>query len=483
MYKKYLINQKGITLLETVLVLAIFSFVIIISFPMIKITSQSLNIEQKELVQRSDIRNASTYLTNDIRYSKDVSINGLDNKAIEIIDKNNNTVNYYLNTKGNLARKVNSGEEIEFNEIKDVSFEILNNNLVQATLNNGDYKVQLKELKIARWNSEAPENNIITTIRRLDGHLVTDGLSLDNAANILGEDTVAIIKNDLTIGNNPSFDSRTIYIDGDYIGDNSSTLGPLDGTGKIYINGDCTLHNNASVQGEITINGSLYDKSHNIPGVAYVNDNIEFTGNNYDSGHIYYNGQLKYSKSPNMKKLHKNNPVEDYSFAVPETEVPPEVNIRDTDWFEDNGYQDGMPFNDGEKVYRNGDVSVGFNGSTKNDPLKDIIIVSETGNIELSNNTHATGIIIAPEGTVTFAGCTFTGVIIAKNVVILNNSKVTSVGAVYSPEGTFEVNNGADFFGAVYAKDINIHNNCDLNLQKTSLKYLDNFSEDELPFE
>jgi len=142
---------KGLTVIELVIALVILALVLSIAYPVINMFNNTTNNELKGSAQRTDVRSASSYLTDDIRYSRAVSSSG---QSITIIDKDGVSVQYLFKTDagGNtyLVRQKGgaSGSISEFKEIRNANFinnggKLVDISLVTDTLNNirNDFKV------------------------------------------------------------------------------------------------------------------------------------------------------------------------------------------------------------------------------------------------------------------------------------------------------------------------------------------------------
>jgi prepilin-type N-terminal cleavage/methylation domain-containing protein len=382
-------DDKGLTLVELLVTLAILCLVLSIVYPVINLNNKATASQLKESAQRTEVRAASGFLTNDIRYSRDVSSDG--QTRLTVKDKNNVTVQYYMDADGEgktfLARKINGGVT-EFREIKNAGFVIKNGaKLVEVTLVTDIENNKHTDFKVNRllpgltedWRDiQPPGETFDEFIRNKNIFVFGNDIEVINKA-VSGPDATVCIRHSLTLG----------------------TDGRLITTKKIYVNGNINLLGSA----EIGSNDSE----------IYVNGNVTIEGGGRGGiyGKLYYTGELNVPSWITLAAVKQKVS----SIEFPDFDIPP---LRDAAWYAENGYSSTAPTRDNMRFFGNSysTQSGGLSGSN-------VIIVSK-GDISISNNARFTGIFFAPNGTVTIQGSsTFTGIIVAKKVVISNNATVT----------------------------------------------------------
>lgn len=392
MIKKYLfLNNRGISLVETAVVLALLGLVTGLVYSLWFAADRSIPGFLRESPQRNEIRAVSAFFHKDIRYSQEIEIAG-GGEQLLLRDGDDKEVTYKIeeDSKGNryLTRRQN-GSAVEFREIKAASFELENKNrLVVVRLETADENI---ELKIYRWftkfaedetlpDGEFPGDDLYAFLIGQKVLLLANRVEITGSSTVMGEEATVIIKEGISFGS-----ARVSYIE----------------TKKIYIEGD------------VSLDGSAELGSYNGSSEIYVKGNISVTGGNRGGiyGHLFYTGNLVVSPWIRLSAVAVKVHELDFSpFNVPE--LKPDV------WYAEKGYtSDGTPK---EKLKFFGENYTFPSWGTYTD-----VIIASKEDITLPGNVHVTGILFAPEGKVEISGSsTFQGVIIANTVSVQGNAKV-----------------------------------------------------------
>jgi len=242
-------------------------------------------------------------------------------------------------------------------------------------------------------------------------------MSARGAGTVEGPGGVVIISGDINaseVRGGMDIQVTTIFIDGDALLNAAGTasLGSTAVPGDIYISGNLELLGaTPTLYGDVHVGGDLIIGSGEIHGNIYVHGNVDVRDTAFTligDSRIYYAGTLIPADT-----------LPDLIIPVAPDELPPLLmpdaftpELRDPrpDWYTDRGYDTGVtPLTDDARVYAAGDYS-----ATVNETVMNVVIVSE-GHIEITMNGNATfvGVLIAPNGSVTFNGKQFEGMVIA----------------------------------------------------------------------
>lgn len=232
-----------------------------------------------------------------------------------------------------------------------------------------------------------------------------------------GSNATMVVNGNLSNSNNninggAALNVSNIYVNGSaYFNNGSASLGSSTVPGDIYVNGNLSLLGGTrDVYGDVYVNGNFSLKDAHIHGNVYVNGNVslDWTPTLDANTKIYYTGSLtapnSYSTSI-LAKMIKQTSVP--SITMPIYTIPP---LKSDTWYTQNGYviDDGTLGNN-EKIYSK--TNFNFTGHGSN------IIIASQGDININDNWSGgvSGVLYAPNGTVTFNGDSFTGIVIAKN--------------------------------------------------------------------
>ncbi|WP_010099180.1 prepilin-type N-terminal cleavage/methylation domain-containing protein [Ornithinibacillus scapharcae] len=214
----------------------------------------------------------------------------------------------------------------------------------------------------------------------------------------------------------------TIYIDGDVrLSGGSAGIGSASAPGEIVVNGDLSLwEGRREIFGDVYVNGNLRLKDAVINGNIYVNGDVElgWTPTLNGNSKIYYTGTL--SHPDNYREGILRNVVQQEQVAVqsiPNNRIP---NLRDDSWFMENGYTNTITSDQNMKIFGNNiNLDSHYNSTADKyvDSFTNFIIVSK-GDISIGGKSWInkfSGLVIAPNGKVTFNGSSFEGIVIARD--------------------------------------------------------------------
>lgn len=445
-------QNKGFTLLEVLIVIAIMGLVAGIIFPLLNINNKFTSTQLKESNQRNDVRVASTYLHDDIKYAKEVLVG---EKQLEIKDHNNRTIKYYIkqstNNEKSLVREIDSLNV--FRSIEDVNFKLLNDKLVSVKFITGiennksiEFKITRLDFELAREPVEEPEDSFYEYMVKKMVFLFGSNLSVSGSTqvNSTSSNNGSIIidnwdKADVIFSGNNEINMKSIYInkpDNQIKFTSSTKLGAKGFTEIINIKGAVFLNNGGSeingnqvfIDGDTTFNqsGKIHGKEIYIRGnVLLANGSAEISGDR-----IFIDGDVRFEDTGTIRGkeicitgevIHgkKKGTIYGEEIDIIEFPWPDQIDIilqpmpllHPDNWYYDKGYVSGGNLRDGIKIFAN---NYSFDRNGENNTFRNVIIVSK-GNITLNNWMHVTGLLFAPNGKVTFDGGSFEGVVIAKD--------------------------------------------------------------------
>ncbi|WP_047981589.1 prepilin-type N-terminal cleavage/methylation domain-containing protein [Ornithinibacillus contaminans] len=216
--------------------------------------------------------------------------------------------------------------------------------------------------------------------------------------------------------------TSNLYIDGDVFFDGGSAgLGSSISPGNIVVNGNATFWSGRrAIYGNMFVNGDLRLKDAEIHGNVYVNGNVELGWTPSLSGEssIFYIGNLSHPANYSnqiLKKVIRQESVAQERF--PTNEIP---DLKADEWFDANGYTEKISGNQAGKIIGDNVQLDSYNDAANGqyvDSFTDFIIVSK-GDIQIGTKSRVrkfSGVVIAPNGKVTFNGETFEGIVIARD--------------------------------------------------------------------
>lgn len=323
-----------------------------------------------------------------------------------------------------------NGGTVLFHNMNNANFEINGNNSVSVQNIYID-----KKGKEVIFNSSTRLGNLSTTkIVHITGNLrVNNGgariwgdsiyidgeTSFGQGSAVIEGKTKVIVNGDVQMSQGAAkIKSDTIYIEGDAT---FSDSGVIDGK-KVIINGSVQINNGSAeivgdtiyIDGDVALgkNGGLIKGKK-----VYINGNVEIENwsSKISAEEIYIAGNVKQT-NPNAPNIHGT--IKDFMKPTIENETIPKPviffppSLRDENWYRQNGYDvrsNGTVLTD-NRIFSSGDFKINGGDSTKSN----VIIISK-GDIEITGNSELSGILIAPNGKVTFKGHTFKGVVIARD--------------------------------------------------------------------
>lgn len=267
-----------------------------------------------------------------------------------------------------------------------------------------------------------------------------NGGALSRVSNIYIDGTVEFNGGGAGLGSNTN--PGAIYVNGDFL----LKSGGRNVYGDVYVKGnstlkDATLHQklfigkNAQLIGgtfqkDIFIDGNAHIKDANIQGNAYIKGNVtlDWTPNLGHNTTVFYEGTLTHPENMSPTLLSKFKKV----ITIPnapnadnlEFEMPP---LQSSQWFAQKGYsQQIKPDN---MKYYGGNVSINsyYDNSLKRwvNSYQNATVIS-TGDINVNGgDLKMTGILIAPNGKVTFHGSSFEGLVISKEGFFVSSGGTT----------------------------------------------------------
>ncbi|MFU8780667.1 MAG: hypothetical protein ACNA71_06540 [Kiritimatiellia bacterium] len=221
-----------------------------------------------------------------------------------------------------------------------------------------------------------------------------------------------MIRDDLSGGTELAV--STIFVEGDAVMTPGATvtIGSRTAPGNIYISGNLDiLGGSPTFYGDIHVKGNLRISHGTIHGNMYIHGDVYYEGNAFNlvgDSRIYYAGALV------------NWPVSgvqaDKAVALAEDAMPPfplieeSVRLRDPAWYAGRGYIPTGDLQSDLRIY----TSDNYAGVSK-DAVANVVIVSEQDiAITMTGQGTFVGVLVAPNGTVTFTGRSFEGVVVAE---------------------------------------------------------------------
>lgn len=227
---------------------------------------------------------------------------------------------------------------------------------------------------------------------------------------IIDDDTISIHPEDyITYCANISF-ANNAKITGDILTGNGSPLVTVsNGTelyGNVYVNTNLQVDNNCEI-------GSAAQ-----PRNLVVNGSVTLSNNSNVYGNLYLSGQLTSANQAKVDGTIITGPVQ-----IPQVSIPPLHPALYTNYTNITS-SSPYPFTlvDNGKYY----IQMSNYDFHESQSGKHHYTLVSTGNLEFPNNFTGSGVIFAPQGTVTFGNnCSFTGIIVAKNIIVRNNCVLT----------------------------------------------------------
>ncbi|HHV95286.1 MAG TPA: prepilin-type N-terminal cleavage/methylation domain-containing protein [Clostridiaceae bacterium] len=298
-------KKDGFTLIEMLVVIAILSLIIGISYRFINSTIKFSRIEFGDAYKRTDFKLAQEYMANDIKYF-------FGEPKIEGNKLTLGNIKYYV--KENKLVREQNGNIMEFDKINDIKINLANNNsLFKISFNGGSHN-----FSVAMWSqvaSNIPENEDIDDstflyfVKHMNIFIYGSTLEFQGSTNIAGENsTVAITRNKsktVNFSKKASIVVRNMYIDNSLTNSSSIDIGRKHGnsyeTEIVNINGSLTFESGGTnifsetlfVNGGVTYNAgnnTIDAITANIRGDSNIigGNNKVFVKNLFNDGAFYF---------------------------------------------------------------------------------------------------------------------------------------------------------------------------------------------------
>lgn len=418
--KKYLASSQGFTLVELLAVLAIATIVFTLAYSVLftvinvnEKNSATISLEQEANVMISDIKNRH-HGENTYQLCYDQLV--IDDEITMHLKLNSTVINTQQPCAPDLNPEDDLHVELTLFDAEHNSFNLLttiegrNTELiVLQRQTDGDFYSFLREKNVYIYTSE----------------FIFQG----NQVN--GPDASIIIKGDLLtehLNGGALNQISDVYVDGDVRLDGGSAgIGSALSPGKVVINGDLSLWNGRrQIFGDVYVNGNVHLKDAVINGDIYVNGDVElgWTPTLNNNSKIYYTGTITHPtnyRESILRNVVKQDRVSIES--IPQNTIP---SLREDGWFFENGYTDTVNNDQNVKLFGNNirlDSHHNSEAGKYVDTFTDFIIVSK-GDIHIGANSWInkfSGLLLAPNGKVTFNGSSFEGIVIAKDGFHVNS--------------------------------------------------------------
>ncbi|NLC67546.1 MAG: hypothetical protein GX754_01925 [Clostridiaceae bacterium] len=419
--RQVLKKNNGITLIELTVTMAIIFIIIAVLIPLYTMARRALASQLDEAGWRMDVRQASSLLSNDVRYSKRVTVDPGNTSSIEVYDKDSKTILYFMKNepgKENCLVRYVRGDDttIEFKGIKGAQFGVEINRLISARFFFDDEDGENKkyyDFKIARLSHKVYKKDFYSTLRDTATFVYGSTVNFTQSMVSSPDGTVMVYSDVYTtqVGLCSEMNVKYIYIDGNVnLNTGSFGMGLDDNTGEIHIGGDLYLGiGTRHIYGTVYVGGDLHLKDAVIHGTMYIKGNVTLDWTPDIRGIIYYTGSLSHPPYMGANITSKCVKVDSVPTPeIPEYRIPP---LKPDEWYYENGYVTGVPLANNIKIYSQGNYI-----DTRQVNAENVIIVCKEGDVSISGwNRVITGVIVAPKGKVTFSGSRFEGVVIARD--------------------------------------------------------------------
>ncbi|WP_315119373.1 prepilin-type N-terminal cleavage/methylation domain-containing protein [uncultured Clostridium sp.] len=390
--------KKGFTLVELIIVIGIFSFIVGLAYSVINSSSIFINKQINNVNKQNDIRVTVEWITKDLQSSDSLTYNETE-EIIYCIGNNGREVKYIKEEQGAI-----NGEKVykiirEDNEDRFILIE--NIPLGGFVIDKLDNLFSVKILIKDKFNKDREEEFYVTTKKNVaiidkpeeekDGQwgncvIVANYLDVSGGAAVEAPDSTIIVRDDkdntMKLTGGISISAANIYISHNLDLEGSARIGNDDNSSSIYIDGDVNLN-----------------------------------GDSYIYKTLYYTGKLDVQHWIDVegKKVDKIN--------FPNIWVP---SLELEEWYIEKGFKYIKKHSITEGTASDG-MKVLFEDSYRFPSWQSyskVNVVSKE-DITLSGNVNVNGILFAPNGTVNVgAGSSFAGIIVAKDVQISGGAKV-----------------------------------------------------------
>ncbi|GAA0450487.1 prepilin-type N-terminal cleavage/methylation domain-containing protein [Alkalibacillus silvisoli] len=411
MVNKYYSDESGVTLIEVLASLVLVSIISILAFNVLTNTFQY----SETSISHADLRQDSNFIITQIRqkHQEEIGDYALCKEDLQRIQQ------YEVNLEIN---------EIPIHECKTFSYkDPLNVNFTMKNQQDHEYqinttiepKVERERVKDIQLSLPSHVDDFYSYLSDEKVFIYSGNISVNGSASISGDrDGQMIINNnetDLNFSTANHISVNTIYIDkeGQEVNFPTSTsLGEAGVTELVNIKGDVYLNNGgATVNGEhVFIDGNVTFNSSSVINASSVHISGDVTFNNWagdiNAEQIYIGGDIT-SDNPDHNNIKTGEFDEEQLPDHPNIHIP---SLKEEQWFYQNDYENTLTLDDDSKIFSPSDLNI----HVGNNNPENFIIVSK-GNVSIDSNwSELDGVIIAPNGKVTFYGDTFTGVVISK---------------------------------------------------------------------
>ncbi|GAE27329.1 hypothetical protein JCM9140_3463 [Halalkalibacter wakoensis JCM 9140] len=425
--KKLLQRQSGMTLVEVLLTLVIFTIIVGMAYGVVTTTSSSNAKSQAHV----DLRQKANLIITQMRqqHHSEMSCYEVDR---DLLPDDISITQLNISVVGEACE-----DQIDPTYNVHVEFTLQNEMNHSFTIDTIIEKAR-REKESIPLVIEKPSSNPFYDYLVNENVFVYGSELIFMGSEMLGKDATMLIKGGVS-GNQLDGGARlnvsNIYLDGRLSIDGQSPggkmIGSFNDSGDVIVNGNLTLWNGSrDIYGDVYVNGNFRLKDATIHGNVYVNGNVElgwqpsFTGN----ARVYYTGTLTYPNNYHDAILARMTKQP----SVPTKQVPdlPIPQLKSSEWFHNNGYSSTIKPN-GMRYY-GGSVNIQsktYDGYGYVSNFTNAVIVS-TGDITVGGPSwvnNMTGVLLAPNGRVTFNGANFEGLIIARDGfhVTSGSTKVT----------------------------------------------------------
>ncbi|HYE84210.1 MAG TPA: X2-like carbohydrate binding domain-containing protein [Clostridia bacterium] len=187
-----------------------------------------------------------------------------------------------------------------------------------------------------------------------------------------------------------------------------------DGKSDINMNDRTDIYGYVYIDGKLNVNERFIVGKEDKPVKVFVKGSANFNSNTTINGDLYYSNQLQQESNLTVTGVKEHRPVEIPPLTIPE--------LKSKQWYINNGYTVVNSYWPKVELVDNGkyyyEIDYSFDNPIKG--LQDVTIVGK-GNIGFNAKFEGSGILFAPNGTISSSGSfNFTGMCIS-NCTTLNN--------------------------------------------------------------
>ncbi|WP_017186715.1 PulJ/GspJ family protein [Alkalibacillus haloalkaliphilus] len=415
MINKYFKSENGVTLIELLASLVLISIISLLAFSVLNNTFQYSETSNSHIELRQDsnfiitqirqqhqeISEDYTFCLEDIQRKEEHSFSHLVMNELDLYDEQCATFAHENPLNVDFTLKNEHNHEYQIN----------------TTI---DPQVNREQEKNVQLSLSSTVDDFYSFIKNENVFIFSSNISINGSADITGNQNGKIIINnnetDLDFSTADQISTENIFIDkaGQEVNLITSTsLGENGVTEIINIIGDVNLNNGGAtinseeviIDGNVTFNSSSIINATNV----YISSDVIFNNwsGNINADNIYIGGDIN-SRNPEHELLRTGEFNEEQLLSHPTNNIPP---LKEDHWFYENGYETTLNLNSESKIFSPSDLNIHVGN---NDPEN--FIIASKGNVSIDSNwSQLDGVIIAPNGKVTFNGNSFTGVVISRD--------------------------------------------------------------------